>query len=211
MGITYEPDLVLVQFCINDLNDPTFHFDTQTRLHLGTIPDAAYPNPDWQRRSPPVLTFALEPCRRLRLCALLDDALLAWRARPLDAAEMRAAFLPPDDLPHGPERRWLSDRYSEIADAASSIGARFALIVFPYRAQIEGDASDLIQGRLVELGTDGGWPTVDVLPAFRAAAMGGSNSLFFDIWHPTPTGHRVAAEAILRDLTRRGLLPRGGG
>ncbi|MEE9608203.1 MAG: GDSL-type esterase/lipase family protein, partial [Myxococcota bacterium] len=34
VGVSYEPDLVLVQFAINDLNDPTLHFDAQSRLHL---------------------------------------------------------------------------------------------------------------------------------------------------------------------------------
>ncbi len=29
-GLGYQPDLVLAQFCINDLNDPTLHFDAQT-------------------------------------------------------------------------------------------------------------------------------------------------------------------------------------
>ena len=33
--LDWRPDLVLVQFCINDLNDPTLHFDSQTRLALG--------------------------------------------------------------------------------------------------------------------------------------------------------------------------------
>ena len=45
VGPSYQPDLVLVQFCINDLNDPTLHFNVQARLHMGTIPDAAYPEP----------------------------------------------------------------------------------------------------------------------------------------------------------------------
>jgi hypothetical protein len=49
VGASYQPDLVLVQFCINDLNDPTLHFDWQTRIHLATIPDAAFPDPSLRR------------------------------------------------------------------------------------------------------------------------------------------------------------------
>ena len=45
VALGYQPDLVLVQFCINDLNDPTQHFDASTMLALGAIPDAAYPDP----------------------------------------------------------------------------------------------------------------------------------------------------------------------
>ena len=49
LGLAYEPDLVLAQFCINDLNDPTLHFDTQTRLRLGSIPDPPFPDPPLRR------------------------------------------------------------------------------------------------------------------------------------------------------------------
>jgi hypothetical protein len=31
VGVGYQPDLVMVEFGINDLNDPTLHFDAQTR------------------------------------------------------------------------------------------------------------------------------------------------------------------------------------
>src|SRR5262249_22975644 len=44
LGRAYQPDLVMIQFCINDLNDPTLHFDRRTRLHLGRLPGAAFPN-----------------------------------------------------------------------------------------------------------------------------------------------------------------------
>ena len=50
VGVSYEPDLVLVQFCINDLNDPTLHFDASTQLSLPELPEIAFPDPDARAR-----------------------------------------------------------------------------------------------------------------------------------------------------------------
>jgi hypothetical protein len=94
-----------------------------------------------------------------------------------------------------------------MARAADAAGARFAIVIFPYQAQVEGQAPASLQQRLTALGRDAGWETVDVLAAFRAAAAEGP--LFIDIYHPTATGHRVAADAIVVQLGCRALLPGG--
>jgi lysophospholipase L1-like esterase len=204
IGASYQPDLVLVQFCINDLNDPTLHFDAQTRLHLHTIPDAAYPDPRDRQSSLPLPGWALPACRRLRLCSLLDDAWLAWRGTRPHAAQLRETFAPAQDLLPGPKREWLRSWYGNMARRAGSMGARFAVVVFPYREQVEGNAPSRIQDALAALGRAGGWKTIDLLPSFRAAAAGESQPLFLDAWHPSPSGHRIAGEAILAALVDEG-------
>ena len=205
-GLSFEPDLVLVQFSINDLNDPTLHFDAHTRLRLGEVPDAAFPDP--QRRLPPPPRPAPELCRRLLACALFDDARLAWLQRGSGREE--ATFAPHPSLPPGPERRWLAGLYAEMAHVSGSIGARFAVLAFPHRPQIAGAFSDQVQQDLIQIGVEGGWPTLNLVPAFRAAAAASPEPLFLDLWHPNAAGHRVAAEAILRELVARGLLPGPG-
>ncbi len=208
VGIGYEPDLVLVQFCSNDLNDPTLHFDAQTLMHLGAIPDAAFPDPS-ARRAPasPGLAGSLGACRGLALCALLDDAWLAWRATEPDAASEKAALRSLDRLDRT-QARWLAHWYGEMNQRASNAGARFALLVFPFRAQLDDRASDRLQEQLVTLGERGGWVTIDLLPAFLQARGPGKEALFLDVWHPTPRGYEVAADAIIGGLEQRGLIPR---
>jgi len=207
VGLGYEPDLVLVQFCTNDLNDPTLHFDAQTRMHLGAIPDEAFPDPG-VRRAPaaPGLTGPLGACRGLRLCALLDDAWLAWRAAEPDAATENAALRSLDRL-DGTQARWLAHWYGEMNQRAAEAGAGFAVLAFPFRAQLDGRASDRLQEQLVALGERGGWQTIDLLPAFEAARGLGREPLFLDVWHPTPRGYEVASDAIVDSLERRGLIP----
>jgi lysophospholipase L1-like esterase len=85
VGVGYRPDLVLVEFCINDLNDPTLHFDASTMASLGALPEAAFPDPGRRRPAPGP---AARLCRRLRTCALLADRL----APGPDAAALAAAL-----------------------------------------------------------------------------------------------------------------------
>jgi hypothetical protein len=207
VGPAYQPDLVLVQFCINDLNDPTLHFDVQTRLHLGAIPDAAYPDPRARRAAASAPGALLRACRRSRVCSLLDDALLALRAEEPGEVENRAAAVPVEGEA-GPEWRWLEQLYLRMAGASEEMAADFAVLAFPYPAQLEGAGGHVVSSRLVELGQRHGWHTVDPLESFRAAHQM-RVKLFLDWWHPTPAGHRLASEETLESLACAGRLPEG--
>lgn len=203
VGVGYQPDLVLVQFAVNDLTDPTLHFSTQTRLRLGAIPDAAYPDPARRRRPEETPSLALRACHLLRLCTLLDDVLVALGTPPPDAAMTRAAAVPAEG---GPAWEWIEARYQEMERAAAAAGARFAVLAFPHQAQLARRDPHRVQERLRELGERHGWPVIDPLPAFRLARARGER-LFLDWWHPLPVGHRIAAEETLARLACGGLLP----
>jgi lysophospholipase L1-like esterase len=204
VGITYQPDLVLVQFCINDLNDPSMHFDAQTRLLLSTIPDAAFPNPSLRRGPRQARSRTLAWCAASRLCALARDRWLAAHATEFDDAAKRAAVTP-IGAEDGPEWRWLEARYLEMASAAERAGAGFAVLAFPYPAQLAERGPDPVQEQLLALGRRHGWTVIDPLPAFRTAHAAGT-ALFADWWHPSASGHRLAAEEVLRVLACTGEL-----
>lgn len=206
VGVTYQPDLVVAQFCINDLNDPTLHFDVQTRMDLSMIPDAAFPDPSRRREPARETPTALRWCRSSSLCSRLDDLRLRWTATEPDEAARRAAAVP-IDAEAGPEWRWLEARYRELARAARDAGAGFALLAFPHPGQLARTEADPVQQRLVALGRRNGFATVDPLRAFRAASRR-DEKLFLDWWHPTPAGHRLAASELERQLACAGLLPR---
>ena len=121
LGERYQPDLVLVQFCINDLNDPTLHFDAQTRLAMGSIPDAAFPDPARKLSAPD--TSSGDGCRGMRLCSLIANALRSGEDSPLDAATRRATFAPVADLRRRVEAEWIARQYGEMSREARRIGA----------------------------------------------------------------------------------------
>ncbi|MGH7288517.1 MAG: SGNH/GDSL hydrolase family protein [Myxococcota bacterium] len=205
LGPRYEPDLVMVQFCINDLNDPTLHFDRQTRLELGRLPDAAFPNPAQRLplAEPPGPVLRL--CLRLRSCARIHGQLAGLDALRESPAVLEGTFAPRDGPEHVTEWRWLRARYREIAQTASEAGAGFVVLAFPFEAQLADAERRSAQHQLEEMGREEGWQTIDLLPAFREAAR--SQRLLADAWHPTTTGHRLAAEVVARALRCRGLVP----
>jgi hypothetical protein len=204
VGVTYQPDLVLVQFCINDLNDPSVHFDAQTRILLSTIPDDAFPNPSLRRGPRHSPSRFLAWCAASSLCAAASDQWLAAQEPHFDDAAKRAA-LTPVETDDGPEWDWLETRYLEMAAAAERAGSRFAVLAFPYPAQLTGHTPDPVQERVLALARRNGWTGVDPLPAFRAAHAAGT-TLFSDWWHPTAVGQRIAAEEALRVLACGGEL-----
>ena len=205
LGPGYAPDLVMVQFCINDLNDPTLHFDRQTRLELGRLPDAAFPNPALR---PPLArpSGAVERlCLRLRSCERIREQLTGFHAWRSGAAALEGTFAPRDGPEHVAEWRWLRARYREIARAASQQGATFVVLAFPFEAQLGDATRRSAQRQLEAMGREEGWQTIDLLPGFQAAARTGRP--LADAWHPTAAGHKLAAEIVARALRCRGLVP----
>ena len=201
VGPRYQPDLVLVEFCVNDLNDPTLHFDFPTRAVLPPLPDMAFPDPS--RRAP-------QPSRLERACAASHACtLLRMRFFP-PADELRRALeavgIHADPAPA--EIAWLGERYAELARTAREIGARFGVVIFPYETQIEPNAPSDLQTALQGLGAAHDWPVFDLLPGLRAARASHLDSLYRDPWHPTAIGYRIAAEALASALRCRGLVPR---
>jgi len=196
--LAYQPDLVVVQFCINDLNDPTLHFDSQTRMALGEIPDEAYPNLEWKHaraEADPEVSW-LAGCN-LRLCGLLPAALTSAH----DGGE-RSQYLTHvalARLSRGPVSAWLRRQYDAMNAASTAAGARFVVIAMPHQEQLANPALREIQTDLVDLGRRAGWPVLDPLPAFLAAAETGE-PLFLDIWHLSAAGHAVVAAELERAL-----------
>ena len=210
-GARYRPDLVLVAFCVNDLNDPTVHFDAQTRLRLGAIPDEAFPDPAWRQRYASAGTGLLdEVCRSSLLCGRVKQAGRALRSDGSEG-ERLSDTVAPRALGRGPARRWLAENYGRIHQRADAIGARFAVVVFPHREQVERQTGPGLQAELTALSREVGFEMIDLFPAFHQAAARARESLFLDLWHPTAAGHAVAAEVIHAELLARSweTIPRG--
>ena len=196
--LAYRPDLVLLQFSINDLNDPTIHFDVQTRMALGEIPDEAYPDRRWkqQREQAPGPTSWLAGCN-LRLCGLMP---LSWvSSHDLGDRSNYLTHVALARLSRGAISAWLRRQYDAMNELSLAAGARFAVIAMPHEEQLVNPAMHELQSDLVALGQRAGWPVLDLLPAFLAANSPEA-PLFLDIWHLSPRGHAVVAEQIEQAL-----------
>ena len=202
-GLAYQPDLVLVEFGVAAIMDPSLLFDAQTRMHPALIPDAALPDPK-MRRPAPVYAALLRPCQALRTCAWLVDAL--GLGGPADTREALSMLYP--RVPSETERAWLAQQYGEMARLALSRGAQFAVLLFPHREQLRGKLSKGPQAAVARLGQEDGWPTFDLLPVLGSATQDGKSAqVMLDGWHLSAAGHAVAAHAIALWLVQEGFFP----
>ncbi len=207
LGASYQPDLVVVQFCSNDLADPTSHFSLNTKRILGSIPDAAYPDPE--NREDPLQGSFLGAgwCRASRVCSRVEDALQRTFGPATRTGVEGADDLRPDVRRQWAVRwAWLEDLYAEIEAESAGMGAGFAVLVMPFRNQVEGEVSDFLQNRLHRMAAERGWHVIDPLDAFERA-FEKSASPFMDAWHPTVAGHRLAARELVDELSCRAPLP----
>lgn len=199
VGLDYDPDLVLVQFSINDLNDPTVHFSTQTRLAMDAIPDKAFPDPSRSQGLSAGRQFFTRACNLSRLCAVLRLR-ASEDEKPLqEGADAVRAFRAPVEQTDRVEWQWLEERYLEMAAASKTAGAKFGILAFPYRSQLGGRGEHPVNRHLRELAERNGWLFIDPLPAYRVARARG-NKLFIDLWHPSVAGHTIAARETARVL-----------
>jgi lysophospholipase L1-like esterase len=196
VGVRYQPDLVLVQFCINDLNDPTLHFDNSTVLALRAIPRDAFPDPT--RRLPPPGW-----CRRFRVCAFFADSLAPPRPGGV-AARRRAARRPATGGARVAPYALSRDRDGRGVSGRALRRRRRSL---PSAGRTRRDGGDRgASGRARERR---GLANRRSAPGLSRRPRPGDGPLFVDFYHPSPLGHRVAADALLSELGCRGLLPAG--
>lgn len=100
-----------------------------------------------------------------------------------------------------------------LAHAVREDGARFVLVVHPFRFQLEQNAPQpKAQSRIATLASNLAIPIIDLLPI---AASSGGSKLFIDYDHWTPEGAAIVAEALAKSTDiapppRDGSLPEDG-
>lgn len=93
----------------------------------------------------------------------------------------------------------------EMQRQAESHGARFLIVAFPVREQVDADfVHDYPQQKLAEIARRIDAPMLDLLPLLRAERRRTEKRLFWDWCHPSPYGSRLIAEAILEFVQREG-------
>jgi lysophospholipase L1-like esterase len=184
VALGFEPDLVVVVFVPNDA-------DYAGNLDVGKDFRKSYEPPEFLRGSY-VLSFVYATISReivgSRYIADLTEAALSDDANRF---KWLRAFT---QLTHGRE-------------LAASVGSRYAVVVFPFMFQLDGDYPlQAIHQRVAELARRESIPHLDLLDAF-----GGSD--YTSLWvhpsdqHPNERGHEIAARAMADFLIREELIP----
>lgn len=190
-----RPDLVILQYCVNDNHKFLHRFDVEEHMLITEearrvlLPPGGGPLAWLARRS--YLAF------RLRL-ALLElrhaAAAYPWEDQP-------------DVAPAWQDTSWTD--FEEHLRAMQRV-ARLAVVMAPYRPQLDErllarDAAYVLkpQRKMSEICQRLGVPLLDLYPVLAAR---GRSDLYVDNTHFSPEGHRVVAEALVEFLVRRQLL-----
>ncbi len=232
VGHAFEPDLVLAAFCMNDVVDPLLHWNRRRRLL--EIPAEAIPNPAYHeavaeprfRRRMWAARAAAHSALLGRLAAALVPSVAEdWRERCYRTRDGRFpnCLTLEDELgievledERSPEWRWLRELYDRLHAAVREASAPLAVIVFPLAYQMDPADPHRPQAAWESYCRARGLACLDLLPALRVGASRAGppadpawdDALWIDVWHLSPAGHAIAAEAIRAFLVREGLVVR---
>jgi len=227
---SFDVDVVVAVFCMNDVVDPRLHWRYSRGLSPA-IPEDAVPNP---RDSPRVEEVLAEqerdrqrqrrfPLSWLRRSAVFREVSQLFNSRPeqtvrLGGRTWRTQITGEDIISievltnrQSPEWRWLARVYRELRDAVRSHGRELLIASVPLATQLEPDYPFVPQKLLAAFCKELGVAYVSTLPALLGHPVEdvflGSRMGYDDIWHLTPKG--LASVAVpIADHVARLVLPR---
>jgi lysophospholipase L1-like esterase len=193
-ALAFSPDLVVVAFCLNDL-EGLFSYE------LGLVQDRAERGRSW--------------AGRWREALLGRSLLFAWIEYRFSELEARRSFARARNPSAGPlyaeavsqQKAVLAGKLRVLRSLLAPRGIPGAVVVFP----VLGGRFERYQHRelhraVVEAAEGAGFAAVDLLDCYSAY---GFRDLRVDVVHPSPLGHRVAAHATRDALCARGWLCAG--
>ena len=230
-GRLFQPDVVIIAFCMNDIVDPLPHWNFTGR-NLLTIPDDAIPNLRYHVDT--ILPrFRISRTREqlsryshifldlsVRFAPIGDPP--PFRALPSATAQdgrRWPTYVTSEDgkslevlLDYAsPEWQWLRRMYDDLGAAIRAEHAMPLFLFFPLDYQLNPDYPFLPQTLLMRYCAERAFDCLDLLPLFRADVSKRPfqryRSNYLDIWHLSPEGHRIVAEEIAAYLTKHRLVP----
>jgi len=193
-ALAFSPDLVVVAFCLNDL-EGIFSYE------LGLVQDRAARGGSW--------------AGRLREALLGRSLLFSWVEYRLSELEARRRFVRARNPIGGPlyaeavdqQKAALEGKLELLRSLLATRGIHGMLVVFPVLGgPFERYPHRELHRAVVEAAEGAGLAAVDLLDCYSAY---GFRALRVDVVHPSPLGHRVAAHAIRDALCARGWLCAG--
>ena len=180
-GLAYDPDLVLLQYCLNDrAHDDGAILSTLLEQELASpaLPSA--------RLAPVYLRSALLRFVRFRVLP---------RGRP---------SLPQDRLPYleAVAADTSADALLELGALSRRLGFEVLVALFPAVDELEPYRYEVEHAWVRSAAAAAMLPFFDLLADFRRCLPSGE-APGYDIFHPTQAGHRCAGESLAREVARR--------
>jgi hypothetical protein len=223
-GRKFQPDLVVVAFCMNDVVNPRLHWGDAPNVK---IPEEAIPNRDYDANHILPLIKQREAERKDAHQSLLEHSEL-YRALARRAAHLLTSRKSEPRFPtyitgedpisievlmdkSSPESRWLKSMYDQLHAATKGDGVPLVIVLFPLAYQLDANYPFIPQRQIVDYCNETSILCLDLLPSFRQHPQEDTfllnHSSFYDIWHLTESGHDLSAREIERFLEDNKLLP----
>ena len=222
-----DPDLVIVGFCINDIDDPRRHVNAHTLEVLGQLPEALIPNPaaeagqggaavaqtpeeEVKGRLPiPFKGFLRVHSAFYRFLVRRYDALLKTLGirDPVYYGELRRqqeemdAKLSSYDTP---EWQWLARQFDGFQALSEQTGVPWMLVLLPEQYELQREGESLPEERLGDYAREHGIPYVDPRPIL--AEEKNPSRLYIDMAHFSEEGHQLVAHSLFQALRGSDLL-----
>ncbi len=211
-GLRLEPDIIVLAFCPNDVDNPYFHFAWHTLDKLGSLPLQLLPDPSTmvgtRPETPSGLVVSLG--RRFKVVFLIQQRLRILRnaldesaaRKSGEEAEKALAQLPFGDCllslceEGSPRISWLDNELTLLDSLAAYHRFRWGLLVLPVSYQRPEAPGLCARQALEDLAADHRIPFMNPLETPPASFAG----LFLDVTHLSPAGHRWIAETLCREL-----------
>lgn len=208
-ALSYSPDLILLGYCLNDPSEFSVEFvELRSRM-----------NPKERRYLDDVLHQSSRFATRLHLYRLYsyvwraeahnwgysgDSTVNPNRGRYITAADYYREF-----HQSGPGWERVLDGFAAIASAAEVRRIPVVVAIVPMLDELDDYCCADIHARVRIAAEQHGFHVIDLLEPLQMASKSSSEKLRKDELHPSPAGHKIIAEALLRGLEERDLLPAG--
>lgn len=220
-GVRYEPDLVILAFCFNDIVNPVLHWGDEGD-YFKNLPAAAFPRYEEHLQVIKPRVYAPKSSvekllEHSELFRFLRGRWNLWQMRPLRSVKQGGTKWPvyvddedPVSLrelenPQSPESLWLYGLLRELKADVEKSGARLYVVFLPLAYQFEPGYPFFPQKTLMDFCGKEGFHCLDPFEALRAA---GGKKLYLgrhryhpkDIWHFSPQGHAVMSDFLAKAL-----------
>ena len=213
VGLSFQPDLVLLGFYLNDarpiggfsneLKPTWFHRRYILRQIVNLIPFTK------AIAKKALIKFGVRTVAESRFRWINTFTKREWVT---DQDKMKQLIKSADldwGLAWKPESWIAIDQYiQEMQEVTQSAGCPLTVVCFPVSVQVESGFTflDEPQQHLSKICHSRSIPFLNLLPSFRHWNTMVEESLFFDLCHPTPLAHQKTAQVVSEFLYTEGLL-----